>query len=564
MLNGQLLHRHRATVAVILLISLLGLYSVPESGLMWDEALHAEVPHLHYSLIREAKPLPFDLQYYGTLIDVAGRLLYSISSPLLGPLQSESQSSELRMIRAMILGHEHVADPRFYLLKHSMVFLCSLMAYLAAACFVGILSTPRLAWLGPILLALMPRFWGHSQFNPKDAPFAAAMTLSCLLAALFLDRCFSDAEGPRIGKNTCFGVGLLLAIAIGLTTSIRAGGIALFGFVGLSHLTLLLRRKESRHIQFLIRSGLIYLPLVAVWAAIVYVCHPPAWSTPLTWLQETLQYFSNHAFQGSLRFAGETISTKEVPWFYMPLWLLVSIPAATTAIALCGVLSFLIRFRRLSNLQAASFVLLLFQAFFLLAYAIGKGSTLDAGPRQFLFVMPPIAILAAATIAALFQSLRSRALRAGLALMLIANYSIVALDMRSLGPYTALYFNRVSQKFFHDPSVNKPLEKQFDTDHLGISLRKAAEWLNSNGSTKAPVYMNGPYHSLALFTRPEFKITHLAHLKGKATPPFYYVSIPREAWADWFGECDIVYQVEARLGTLPLPLSVVRYCPDDS
>jgi hypothetical protein len=70
--------------------------------------------------------------------------------------------------------------------KHVVTFLFSLITYLSVVGIVAILAGIESAWLGALILALFPAFWGHTFFNPKDIPFAAMFTLGTFTGSLLL------------------------------------------------------------------------------------------------------------------------------------------------------------------------------------------------------------------------------------------------------------------------------------------------------------------------------------------------------------------------------------------
>jgi hypothetical protein len=79
-----------------------------------------------------------------------------------------------------------------------VVALIALIAYGSVSGLVGILAGPKYAWYGPVVLALFPRFWGHSFFNPKDIPFAAMFTLGTFLGTYWVNACLKAEQNHVI------------------------------------------------------------------------------------------------------------------------------------------------------------------------------------------------------------------------------------------------------------------------------------------------------------------------------------------------------------------------------
>ena len=77
---------------------------------------------------------------------------------------------------------------------------------------------PLTGLLGLILLATCPLYYGHMFMNPKDAPFATAMTI----LLLGLVRAIDEYPRPRIITVIVFGMGLGLSIGSRILGGISA------------------------------------------------------------------------------------------------------------------------------------------------------------------------------------------------------------------------------------------------------------------------------------------------------------------------------------------------------
>jgi hypothetical protein len=104
--------------------------------------------------------------------------------------------------------------------------------------------------------------------------------------------------------------------------------------------------------------------------------------------------------------------------------------------------------------------------------------------RHFLFVLPPLAVLAAWGVSSLWDVVAvPRAVRVGVAVACAAGMAWVVGDMVSLHPYQSVYFNRLLAGGLRGAAG------RFETDYWGASYREAAEWLlhNYHPDTDEPI-----------------------------------------------------------------------------
>lgn len=371
---------------------------------------------------------------------------------------------------------------------------------------------------------------------------------------------FLKTEKPtKVGKNKLTYLSIAFSLVVGIASSIRIGGLVILGFVFLSHCFLHMLNRKLISRTALIAIGQQYFLIVFLWFLFVTICHPAAWSN-ISWIWDATYYLSHHAFRGDLLFAGAYISNDALPWYYLPFWFFITTPLIIQLFFIVGTFFCCFKFPRLSFAAQACCLLVALQIFFLPLVAIGLHSTLDVGIRQFLFVVPGIATIAAAGIGLFLKTLVVRKQRIVEVVLIALLFVSTARDMISLHPYEHIYFNKFAQIFYHQPEKGKSLKQQFETDSLGLTMREAAEWLNEHGDTFLPVYMHGPFHSVAVFLDPKFELHHLAHVKKPPLPSFYYVAPPRGGWDNDVPVCDTLFVVTRKLGDIEIPQSVVKRC----
>ncbi len=227
----------------------------------------------------------------------------------------------------------------------------------------------------------------------------------------------------------------------------------------------------------LARSG---LKVVALAWAVMLAFWPYAAIDPLRHPFDVLQTLAHFPdYYGTVRFEGADLAPTQLPWTYVPVWFGVTLPEfyfVAAAAAIWQTPAWLAALRQQDVDRGRAVLTFALIAVILLPVlsAIVLGATLYDGIRHFLFIVPPLAIAAALAIASLVTSTRSRAVRAGVAVVVGVSLIAAASDMFRLHPYESVYFNRT---FGGGLAAAAP---RFDTDYWGQSYREGVEWLMAN------------------------------------------------------------------------------------
>ncbi len=533
---------------IIALITLIGLSTVGNYGISWDEKVQVLNVKFNLDLIRKSKPIPADLKYYGPIFDFSAEAIFQVQKTF-------NEGFSYHPIKNNDLLNSNFTDQSIYeriQVKHILTFLLSLVTYISVAGIVGILAGLDYAWLGPLTLALFPRFWGHSFFNPKDIPFAAMLTLGTFLGSCLVGYYLNaDREDIKLGINRITLYSFLYGILVGVVTGTRIAGFFLLFFVAGTHLATNLRIK-SIYRYFLSFWSLYGLMFVA-WMITTTIIHPASWSNPVGWFIETLQYLSKHEWGGTVLFEGQFISAKSLPWNYLPKWLVITIPLIFQIAFFIGLFLVFYRYKQLTNTQRACVLLVLLQVFFLPIISIVRQSTMYDGMRQFMFMLPGIAAFSATSLAWIYQKISINSVRIfGVALIIILSSTIV-FDMVALHPYEYIYFNRIFG------GLTKA-HNQYETDYWGLSMREGMEWINNNAGSKVKVVSSSQLPSSKTFAAPGINvISRKDYEELEQTEPskmFYYIARPRWDFQRKFPDCSVVYSVRRQ----NVPLTIVKKC----
>jgi hypothetical protein len=240
-----------------------------------------------------------------------------------------------------------------------------------------------------LALIFMPRLSGQAFGNLKDIPFAAGYLAGIWFIIKFVE------ELPRPGWRTS----IFLALAIAFTVSVRSGGFILFPYLATGIVfylafnpALLLKIFADRSLLLsVVFKGLVILT-TGYFAGLVF--WPYALMNVFVNPYESLRVMEHYSVSIKQLFEGQIVWSSDLPWYYLPKWLLISTPL----FFLSGFLIFVLFFVR--NLYSKGFTdkaffegFVFFSFAFPFIYVIAIGSNLYSGVRQMIFILPPLAVL---------------------------------------------------------------------------------------------------------------------------------------------------------------------------
>lgn len=239
-------------------------------------------------------------------------------------------------------------------------------------------------------LVFMPRLAGQAFGNLKDIPFAAGYVAGLLLIIQFL----KELPHPR------WKTAIWLGLAIAFTVSVRAGGFILFAYLGLGFLVFLVLKPF--YLQQIVSTRPVFVRLLGQGTVILLIGYfagllfwPYALQNIFLHPPESLRVMEHYKVSIRQVFEGQLLWSTQLPWYYLPKWMLISTPL----FVLTGIILFLLFFLRNFFLKNQNTQQLFFEGFILFAFAfpfvyvIAIDSNLYSGVRQMLFILPPLAIL---------------------------------------------------------------------------------------------------------------------------------------------------------------------------
>jgi hypothetical protein len=470
-------------VAIIVLaaVGLIASLTFRDYGLGWDDYTHAEYADLllrmYGSGFKDTGALSFaNLYMYGGGFDMAAALLHKVI-----PLEL----FETRRLLGAVVG------------------------------IIGLAVTWRLGRRvgGPVaglatllLLALCPTFYGHMFMNPKDAPFAVSMVILMLGLVRLVE------EYPSPSPRTVLIVGLGAGLSIGCRI---LGGLALvYAVVGFTPLLLEETRTHGAreavhrfaHVLYVLLPGLVfgYLVMGLIWPWSIMEPGNPF---------QALTYFS-HFFEKPWKemFEGALVSVPDMPWSYLPTLFALQLPEVLLALAIAGVVGTLMSQSRtdVSARRKTILLMLTLAATLPLVIAMVKRPALYNGIRHFIFVIPPMTVLAGAAFAWGMDWLKENRRSWQPAVLAIFSFGLLLPlgEMIRLHPYQYTHFNHIA-------GTVRSADSLFMLDYWGLALKQASDGLRDElverqeappTNRKWKVAVCGPQRPAQVALGPDFTI----------------------------------------------------------
>lgn len=356
-------------------------------------------------------------------------------------------------------------DPRsFYFLRHLCLF---------GLFVVGVWALYRIAslrfgdWrlgLGvAAILVISPRFFAEAFYNAKDIGFLIFFTLA--MYALL-----------RYARRPTYGRALVHGLATAAAIDVRLLGLLV---LPLTAMLLLLRYLSGAypagHAKLLLSGGLYLLAT----AACTVLGWPYLWEAPFTNLLYAFVSLSHFHWDADVLYWGRLRPAAQLPWHYLPVWIIITTPLAYLLLALLGTgLAARQYLRRpLAYLQTEAGQLdLLFLCWLLLPVmsVIILHSVVYDGWRHVYFIYPALLLMAGRAVAWLVglaswrpTPLRRNLRRGALALLLLSGLRTLVL-MVQMHPFQQVYFSFLPAR---------AAERLFERDYWGLSYRQGVAWL---------------------------------------------------------------------------------------
>jgi len=322
------------------------------------------------------------------------------------------------------------------------------------------------ATLTVISLLVSPRLFGHAFGNLKDIPFAAGYAAGISMIILFIN------ELPRPRWSTV----ILLGLAIAFTCSVRIGGLILFAYAGLAIIAFLLLKPFL--LKHIVSTKLCLVRLLGQGLVIIVIGYfvgllfwPFALQDVFQHPLESLRVMEHYKVSIRQVFRGELFWSTQLPWFYLPKWILISTPEFIIlgfSIGFISLIRYILKPTKSKQLFLELFVF--FTLFFPIIYVLIIASNLYSGVRQMLFVLPLMVIISSFGIIKLINANLKKIVKVPVFALFLVLMILPARHQAATFPADYIYFNAVS-------GGNKKAWSNYEYDYYFHGIKKSSEYL---------------------------------------------------------------------------------------
>ncbi len=412
----------------------------------------------------------------------------------------------------------HLKDSRtIYLVRHFVTFLI----FFTGVIFFCFLCRHRFdSWkiglAGSLFLILSPRIFADSFYNSKDIPFLSVFVISNYTLIRYRD-------------NKTYGNILVHALISAFLTDIRIMGIFIPFFTFLlicMDLPADIRSDKAaiKHTFFML------VAYISLWSLFTICFWPILWEGPIYHFIRAVKEMSRYHFTETCLYMGEYVEASELPWHYVPVWMLITTPVLYSFSFFIGLYLFLKSLFRhplkfFSDRQGRYDFIILLCFFLPLISVIALHSVLYDAWRHMFFIYPAFLLISLKGLADLFQMISSvfkeracHVAKIGLSLIIAASLSGTVHFMIRYHPYQNVYFNILVGR---DMSI---IKDNFEMDYWGLSYKQALEYiLKHDADEYIPVAVENYPGMLNTYFLPPLDRKRIK-VVGKASEAKYFLS----------------------------------------
>jgi hypothetical protein len=334
---------------------------------------------------------------------------------------------------------------------------------------------------------------------------------------------------------------------------VRAMGLALIGYSGIGLLVAIIASCESSLARLAATAG--RFAIVTILGLVGSTAFWPwAQEQPLVRPVQAFFLASGFSWGNPSIFGGQDVAAAQLPWYYLPTWLAMTLPPVLIA----GAFLSLPRLRGEADSRvrlAAIWAAVLLPA----TLAIVRHLTLYDGIRHMDFIVPPIAVIAAAGWDLVLDSPR---LRSGQPM----KYAFVAVVLLALGIAEPLVFqirNHPNQNVYFTPLMGGPRAAfgRYEMDYWGNCMLQVAAWADGQARRAGmPIGVAGNAWEILIVDELRFPSLWFRHMEEDG----YHLDVrllkgPHQAVLDTNARPDVLYRVTMADGA---PLCVVVPGPE--
>lgn len=358
-----------------------------------------------------------------------------------------------------------------YELRHLLCGLVGVAGVVAVWRLGRLLAGPRAGFLAALLLAVSAAYYGAMFTHTKDIPFAVGMAWVSYLI------CRLAPELPRPPLRLVFWLGVVTGLSLGIRVGAVFAVIYVTAVLAVDGVGTAWRHGWRRAAARSAVGCLALLPALPVAYALMAVLWPWSAQSPLNPVEsiEGLTHFSIRTLV-----AGRYYDSLDLPGTYLPTYLAAKVPE----IVLIGValsIGFSVwmvartRGRAAGHGKGLQWLVVVISMLFPLAYALVTRPALYNGMRHFLFVIPPMCVVAAVGWEMLWRraQARNRVLGMAVAAVLGLGCAKEVRAMLALHPHEYIYYNALVGGV-------AGADKRYELDYWSNFVPEAIAWLDAD------------------------------------------------------------------------------------
>ncbi len=379
-----------------------------------------------------------------------------------------------------------VTGSDLFIMRHIWIAFISIFYIIYGTKIARKIGGDRAGILAFLFLLFYPRLFGEGFNNPKDPTFAAGYIASIYYLICILYRL------PEVDRKDI----IKCAIAIGLSISMRSGGVMLYFYAGLFILVSLLIQKANL-VSFLKLHVKSILTFFGLSYSIGILFWPAALNSPINLPLESLTVFSKFPVVIKTLYDNVWMQSTELPKSYLPRYMFISTPE----VVLLGFLFIPFVFKKLvsDKRKMIAISLILFSFLFPILTVIYKNSSFYNGWRHLYFSVVPAIVLSAILWDQFISNIENKKYQyifyAIIAILLFLPASFMVRNF----PQFYVYFNKFSG------GIEKNYGK-YEMDYYGHGVNEATFWIHKNHpewltDTTIRMVSNVPYNMQKILDR---------------------------------------------------------------
>jgi len=426
------------SIILFVLFLIIGLMIYDDYGVSFDEMNQITAGHVIYKYVSEL----FKLNYtdFRDLPDIHNYYNKYYGQAVTFPTVILEATKGFTMDTSTILQVRHLWNFINY--------------YLGVLCFSLLIHKRFSEWkvtiTGIVILILSPRIFADAFYNDRDLMF-----LSWFMITMFLLNCFINK--PSI----CFSILLGISIAISIT-------IRYFGLCFIIPLVIYASSTGKKGIKKIV---VILITCILTW----YLLTPVAWENPVKVFSAAIENFvfshqrlSETKGTGITLFMGKWALESDLPWYYLPVWIVITTPTVYILLFIGGISTFLRdRFKKVFEknyiLDYSQIIILSLSLTTIMVFR----PVLYNGWRHFYFLYCPMVYFSLYGFSEIVER-ASRSIRIGLYMILIVSFLTTGSWMVRNHPYQMVFYNIF---------VRENAAYDFDRDYWRLSSKECLDFI---------------------------------------------------------------------------------------